>query len=76
MTSQERKSLQIGDKVAFEDSHIGVVSKFLPKSRVEITWRNTLSQDEFVLTHCGLSSQKYRLIARRQQNLIGLEELI
>jgi hypothetical protein len=75
MTSQERKSLQIGDKVAFEDSHIGVVSK-LSKTCVEITWKNTLSHDEFVLTHGDLLSRSYRLIARHQQNSIGLEELI
>lgn len=75
MTSEERKSLRIGDKVAFADSHIGVVSK-LSKTCVEITWRNTLSHDEMVLTHGDLSSYLYRLITRRQQNLIGLEELI
>ena len=75
MTYQERKSLQIGDKVAFANSHIGVVSK-LSKTCVEITWRNTLSHDEMVLTHNDLSSQLYRLIAQHQQIPIGLEELI
>lgn len=75
MTSQERKSLKIGDKVAFADSHIGVVSK-LSKTCVEITWRNTLSHDEMVLTHGDLSSCLYRLITQHQQNSIGLEELI
>lgn len=75
MTSEERKSLRIGDKVAFADSHIGVVSK-LSKTSVEITWRNTLSHDEMVLTHPDLSSCLYRLITQHQQTLIGLEELI
>ena len=75
MTSQERKSLQIGDKVAFVDSHIGVVSK-LSETCVEITWKNTLSHDEMVLTHNDLSSQLYRLITQHQQIPIGLEELI